>query len=150
MAGMCLALVASCDLENRVYHQARSVSQKWAFGDTLEFELPILSHEASFDMFVDIRYTEEYLYRNLHLLVRHNIEDSLHWRTDTLCCQLRNEAGYPIGKGFAGLYQLEMPLATLVSDGSSCTRVQIMHYMAGDSLVGVTDVGLKLQSSQLE
>lgn len=93
---------------------------------------------------MDVRYTEKFPYRDLWLLVRHNMADSLHWHTDTLCCPLFDEEGHPLGNGLLELFQTEVSCTTIISPDSVHTCVQIMHCMADDSLEGVTDVGIRI------
>ena len=142
-----LAMAVSCgDWGERMYHHSKSVPIEWTQNDTVSFPLPVLPEGKEFNVCVDVYYTDKYHFQNLWLLVRHNIEDSLRWQTDTLCCTLYNNDGLPLGKGFAGLYQIEVPLKTLQADGSCVAGMQIMHCMTDDSLKGVMDVGIKVSS----
>lgn len=145
MAGVWLVMAASCHWGGTVYHQCRSIhTDGWRQGDTLSFELPAFAGQKEVEAFVDVRYTEEFPYQHLWLVVRNNVVDSLHWDIDTLCCALYDEKGQPVGKGLAGLYQVEIPLAVWSPDGSGCARVRIEHAMTDKLLKGVMDVGIRV------
>lgn len=148
MAGIVLAVAASCHWGNMSFSASSSVPQEWTQRDTVEFALPILSAGCTFHFVVDVRHTEAYAYRDLWVLLRHNVADSLSWQTDTLRCPLYSEEGHPLGTGLTGLYTVEVPFATLQSDGSSRARVQLVHCMAGGPVKGITDVGLQVRNGE--
>lgn len=145
MASIWLAMSVSCNWNNVSYNAYTSVPQEWTREDTMRFNLPELpfGHMCSFN--VGVRYTDTYTYRNICLLFRHNVGDSLNWQTDTICCSLYDDEGAPLGKGLAGVYTIESPCFTLSSDGSRQSQVQIVHCMSSDSLRGISDVGLMVK-----
>ena len=145
MASIWLAMAVSCNWSNVSYNVYTSVPQEWTRKDTMRFNLPELpfNHKCSFN--VGIRYTDTYTYRDIWLLLRHNVEDSLSWQTDTIRCSLYDEEGIPLGKGMAGVYTVESPCFMLSSDGGHQPQVQIVHCMSNDSLRGISDVGLMVQ-----
>ncbi len=146
MAGMFLVMAASCHWGGTVFHQCHAVNgDGWQRSDTLLFELPVLPKQTDVDFLVDVRYTGEYPYRHLWLVIQSNVTDSLHWQTDTLCCTLYDEKGNFTGTGMAGMYQVEVPLGTRTPDGSSSARVQIRHCVNDASVKGVMDVGIRVK-----
>lgn len=146
MTGMCLVMAASCHWGGTVFHQCRAVDgDGWQRSDTLLFELPVLPKQKEVDFLVDVRYTGEFPYRHLWLVIQSNVTDSLLWQTDTLCCTLYDEKGNFAGTGMAGVYQVEVPLATCIPDGSSCARVQIGHCVNDESVKGIMDVGIRVK-----
>lgn len=147
VAGIALVVIASCHWGDVEFHQFRPVAPEWGRRDTLEFGLPLLEAGNRWSFGVDVRYTDAYPYRDLWLLVRHNVADSFIWQSDTLRCTLYDTEGCPLGKGLTGLYSIEVPLAVLSSDGGHQPRVQILHRMADSVLVGIQDVGLKVRSA---
>ena len=150
MAGILSAMVTACRWGNLSYSASASVPQSWTRMDTVEFMISDngfhLTAGRAFQFVVDVRYTGEYAYRDLWLLLRHNVADSLKWQTDTLCCPLYSQKGRPLGQGLTGLYTIEIPYTTLVADGSGQTRMQLIHCMANDSLKGISDVGIRVRS----
>lgn len=154
MASMVLVMAASCHWGSLSYSASASVPQQWTRMDTVEFRIPApmggaagyLTAGRDFQFVVDIRYTGKYPYRDLWLLLRHNVTDSLNWQTDTLRCPLFSEGGHPLGKGLTDLYAIDVPYATLAPDGDRQVCVQLIHCMADDSLRGITDVGIRVQS----
>lgn len=145
MASVWLVVITSCGWSNMSYSHFLSVPQEWTWKDTMEFELPELPAGRICHFEVGIRYTETYTYRDLWLLLRHNVADSTLWQTDTLCCPLYSSKGQPLGEGLFGLYTMDWPYTFLLSDGSHQARVQIIPCMRNDSLRGITDVGITVR-----
>lgn len=146
MVSVWLAVATSCGWGNMSYSHFSSVPQVWTWKDTVEFELPVLPAGRMYHFEVGVRYTEIYTRRNLRLLLRHNVADSAHWQTDTICCPLYSSEGLSLGKGLFGLYSLDLPYASLPSDGSHQAQVQIIPCMRSDSLRGISDVGITVRS----
>ena len=146
MASVWLAVATSCGWGNMSYSHFSSVPQEWTWRDTMEFELPELPAGRMYHFEVGVRYTETFTCRDLRLLLRHNVADSAHWQTDTLHCPLYSSKGHPLGKGLFGLYAVDLPYATLPSDGSHQARMQIVPCLTNDSLRGITDVGITVRS----
>lgn len=154
IAFFCLVITVACRWENLLFSASVSVPQQWTRMDTVEFNISEqlsnistrLTPDRSFRFVVDIRYTRKYAYPDLCLQVRHNVTDSLNWQIDTLRCSLYDGKGKPLGKGLANLYAIEVPYATLVADGGNQVCVQMVHCMADDSLKGITDLGIRVQS----
>ena len=146
MASIVLAVMASCHWGDISFSASSSVPREWTRKDTVDFQLPVLKAGRTFHFVVDVRHTEAYTYRDLWVLLRHNVADSLHWQTDTLRCPLYSEDGYPLGKGLTGLYTVEIPYGTLVSDGSSQAQIQLVHCIADSAVVGISDIGIRIEN----
>lgn len=144
VASMVLVAAASCHWGDTCYHRYAPVGDGWGRTDTLCFDLPALEAGEGYRLYVDVRYTEAYPYYDLWLLVHHNMADSLNIQTDTLRCRLHEEGGTPSGRGITGLYEVEIPSVQTVSDGSKAAAVKLTHCMAGGSVDGITDVGIRI------
>lgn len=140
-----LSLLGSCIHPARVYHQSRTVNVRGWFGeDTLLFALDSLA-SGRYSMNVEVRYTADYPFQDLWLVVQHNLVDSAHWMVDTLHCQLVDERGSIQGVGLSGLYQLQIPFKEIeVRKGGATPLVRLNHCMSG-LLKGVSDIGLSLE-----
>lgn len=140
-----LSLLGSCMHPARVYHQSQTVNVRgWSGEDTLLFVLDSLA-SARYSMNVEVRYTADYPFQDLWLVVQHNLVDSAHWVVDTLHCQLVDERGTIQGVGLSGLYQLQIPCKTVeVRKRQGRSLLRLRHCMSG-LLEGVSDIGLSLE-----
>lgn len=145
LAGIVCCLLVACLPPTRVYHRSETVHvDGWSSGDTLIFALDSLSQDR-YMMNVEVRYTVDYPYQDLWLVVQHNLVDSVHWMVDTLHCQLVDERGTIQGVGLSGLYQLQVPFKEIeVRKGACSPLVRLNHCMNG-VLKGISDIGISLE-----
>ncbi len=145
LVGIVCCLLGACLHPTRVYHRSETVHiDGWSAGDTLSFALDSLSQDR-YMMNVEVRYTVDYPYQDLWLVVQHNLVDSSHWMIDTLHCQLIDERGIVQGVGFSGIYQLQVPCKKIeVQEGGSSPMVRLNHCMNG-LLKGISDIGISLE-----
>lgn len=136
---------ASCRDDRTRYHHYQSVGGEWEAHQECLFELPQWQAGHCYRLLVDVRYTDAYPYRNLALVITHNLSDSTSRQTDTLTCVLRDERGHPTGKGHS-LYQLETFYTVCQPDSSSGHLISLSHGMAGEALPlpGISDVGIRV------
>lgn len=146
-ASVVLAAAASCHWGDTCYHRYSPVGDGWGKTDTVRFDLPDLKAGETYRLYVDVRYAGTYPYRDLWLLVEHNVADSLKMSADTLRCRLYGEDGLPSGKGITGLYEVEIPSVRMVADGSRAAVVRLSHCMAGDRIDDIVDIGIRLGRS---
>lgn len=155
MAAVMLVMAASCLWEGTVfYHYHTLPSDGWDRQDTLVYELPELVPNANYGIAVNVRYTTDYPYQGLGVVVRHNLTDSATWKCDTLLCTLFDKQGLPTGHGTTDFYQVEVktktdgkPLrVTTGTTGQESPIVQLLHCMTDDKVVGVRDVGIRVNN----
>ncbi len=141
---LAVLLLASCD--GTLYHSYRSVGGEWHRSDTIEFFPPFDGEcPAPMGLFVGVRYSSSFSYRNLWLQVEKVADDSVVWR-DTLCCAMFDNDGRRNGSTAGVLYQLESPagVQNLLCDKPCIVR--ITHIMNDTLLRGVYDVGIRFAS----
>lgn len=140
-----LLLFCSCNWGKTVYHRYTSVGRSWEQNSPVTFDLSELRSGKNYQLFIDVRYTGAYPYRDLYLEVLHNLEKSDLIVADTFRLLLGNERGLPVGVGLTGLYQYESLVKTFVLDGGENTTVVLKHLMQDSLLFGVTDVGIRVE-----
>lgn len=145
LAGIVCCLLVACLHPTRVYHRSETVHvDGWASGDTLIFVLDSLLQDR-YTMNVEVRYTVDYPYQDLWLVVQHNLADSSVWMMDTVRCPLISERGHVQGVGVSGIYQLQVPCKNIeVQEGGSSPMVRLNHCMNG-LLKGISDIGISLE-----
>lgn len=125
-------------------HNYQSVGGSWARGHSLAFVQDLSSQAGadSLNLFVGVRYSASYEYKNLWLQVdTYAGDDSLMLR-DTLCCAIYDDKGRRNGSTAGTLYQAEFYVAPVPHNCIHTIRLQ--HIMQDTLLRGVYDVGVKL------
>lgn len=154
VAAVTLVMATSCLWEGTLFHgyHTLSLEKGWSRLDTLVYELPAIDSETPCGIAVNLRYTKEFPYKQLGVVVRHNMADSATWRCDTLLCPLFDEQGLPCGSGALDLYQVEVKTKMdgaplwITTDTTSREKftVQLLHCMTDDNVVGIRDVGVRV------
>ena len=99
---MILVFILSCG-ENRLFEKNYDVNMsKWATADSLLFNFDIEDNNKSYDLFITIRNTPEYSYRNLYLFLK-IVGPNGKYSIDTVECVLADGKGKWLGNISAGL-----------------------------------------------
>lgn len=144
-----ILLAASACQSNTVYHSYQPVPpQGWGKSDTLVYALPASVPAGEYELEIGIRYKESYLYRNLWLEIIQNMQDTLHYTTDTVQLFLADETGDRKGNRPGGLYQCTFPYkaAFTISQEGSARTFRVVQIMKDNPLEGINDVGIQLIS----
>lgn len=146
--GLFSASLSSCSEGEAYSHFHHLEKGKWHRDSLLVFSIDsVITFGTAYDVTVELTTNHGYPYRNLWLLVDHNLADSL-IRTDTLRCLLANEHGKWLGSGAGGLNQLSLTYRSFIPRDSVYNyRLVIRHGMDGTLLRGVEKVGIKLFES---
>ena len=127
-------------------HTYQSVGGEWHRGRSLAFvqDSAFSSAADSLALYVGVRYSAAYEYKNLCLQVTTlDAGDSI-ILCDTVCCDIYDNAGLRRGSTAGALYQAEYYVASLpVSNGAAHT-ISLQHIMQDSLLQGIYDVGIKL------
>lgn len=113
----------------------------WDKNEPLKFEVPPLSSDGTYNLSVGLRLSDEYQFRNLHILVQQKLYPSGLEFTDTLVYDVVDERGNILGQG-VNYYQYERPArAMALHEGDSLSLV-IKHIMKREILPGIVNVGV--------
>lgn len=94
---------------------------------------------------MEITTNGRYPYRDIWLQVAHNLTDSTIQR-ESFHFILADDLGRWLGDGVGGLYQLSLPLYSLVPfDTTYGYVVQLKQLMDADPLPGIEKIGLKVE-----
>lgn len=148
---LCLGFLSGCT-SNEVYSEYKSLPGYWAEGDIMHFELKEMDTLLSYNMFLNIRNTNEFKYSNLFLIVKMNFPNGK-IITDTLQYQMAKPDGTWLGTGGTlkenklwyrenirffedGVYTLEIEQA--MRNKASVEGVS--------RLEGITDIGVSIEA----
>lgn len=113
--------------------------QRWAYGDTIRFDLPPDSVCESGRLAIAIRHSASYPYANLWLEVTGPANDSVY--VDTINIVLADKYGKRLGRGM-GVSFLKidtLPRAYFLADS---TRILVRHIMRVDTLTDIEQLGI--------
>ena len=142
----------SCD-GNRVYDSYQTVSKSWEKNEIVEFELPQLDSVAPYNLYINVRHTNDYPYSNLFLIGSIKFPNGK-IITDTLEYEMAKPDGEWLGTGFSDIKENKLwykENVRFVEDGTY--KVTIQHAMRKNgevsgvnSLEGITDIGFRIEN----
>ncbi len=146
-------LLASCADENRVFEENVEIpNEKWTVSEKAILEAEINDTLSSHNFLINVRNTERYPYRNLYLFVKTVFPNGKSSK-DTVGIVLADATGRWIGNGGGYLnssshlsntimyqYNRRFPL-------SGTYRFEIEQAMRADTLVGIKNIGLRIEKT---
>ena len=137
----------SCD-RSKVFDLYKEVdSQGWDVTDTISFEVEIDSQENGlYNTFIGLRNNNDYLYANIFFFVNVELPSGIH-RIDTLQYILAAPDGKWLGSGVGEIKYNLLKFKENESMQSGLYKYKIVHGMRDDVLIGIEDVGLRIERS---
>ncbi|WP_040279667.1 gliding motility lipoprotein GldH [Psychroserpens damuponensis] len=156
----CILIVLSflsCD-SNRVFDEYQSVSGAWDKDQIIAFKMSPPDTTNAYNLYVNLRNTEDYKYSNLFLIVELNYPNGKAIK-DTLTYKMANPDGTFLGTGFTDVKENKLWYKgydePFVFDEPGEYTVNIQQAMREngsingiDKLEGITDVGFRIEHSQ--
>ena len=146
-------LFASCDSKT-AFSETRAMDGFWGQDELVEFKIPQLDSLKKYNLFLNIRNSNEYKFNNLFLIVSMNFP---HGKTvtDTLEYRMANPDGSWMGQGIGNVKENKLWYKENVSffeDGIySITIGQAMRNNGAvegvTKLEGITDVGFSIEEA---
>ncbi|HLT32475.1 MAG TPA: gliding motility lipoprotein GldH [Aquaticitalea sp.] len=150
-----LVLINSCD-SNRVFDEYKSVPNEWQKDSIVAFTVTPQDSIKPYNLFVNIRNTNEYKFNNLFLIVEMVYPHGKAVR-DTLEYQMAKPNGELLGEGYIGIKEnklwykgYEKPF---VFEEIGDYYIKIQHAMRNngevngvDKLQGITDIGFRVET----
>ncbi|MCO5249691.1 MAG: gliding motility lipoprotein GldH [Chitinophagales bacterium] len=113
----------------------------WSYSDTLSYNLETGIPVQDFDLFISIRYNENYQFNNLWLKF---ISDTLIERVDI---PLFDKTGKPLGKGSGSIYTKTILWKDLKLDSNGYKTLMVQN-MRINPLKDISEVGLLLKKKE--
>ncbi|WP_339916135.1 gliding motility lipoprotein GldH [Yeosuana marina] len=145
-------IVVSCD-SKRVYDEYKSVPNEWNKDSIITFKINPPDSIKPYNLFVDLRNTNEYKYSNIFLIVEMVFP---HGRTikDTLEYRMTDPSGKFLGTGLMDVKENKLWYKeNVVFKEAGEYTVNIQHAMRENgkvngvvSLEGITDVGFRVEN----
>jgi len=147
-------IIVSCD-SKRIYDDYKSVPDEWNKDSIISFKLHPPDSIKPYNLFVDLRNTNEYKYSNIFLIVEMVFP---HGRTikDTLEYRMTDPSGKFLGTGLMDVKENKLwyKEGVVFKEAGEYT-VNIQHAMRENgkvhgvvSLEGITDVGFRIENTE--
>jgi gliding motility-associated lipoprotein GldH len=123
-------------------------NQEWRYLDTVVVQVPIEDTSKLYNIFLNVRHTGAYAYRNLYVRM-HLYSPSGESGKQTVSFNLADPAGKWLGKGLGDLYESKVlwrEAAKFASAGQY--QVVIEQFMREDPLPGISDIGLLVEYAE--
>ncbi len=146
-----LFLIISCET-NTAFSTNKSVSGVWNKEEVIDFDLPQLDSLKTYNLFVNLRNTNDYKYNNIFLIVAMKLP---HGKivTDTLEYKMAKPDGSWLGNGLGSIKENKLWYKELVSfKEEGIYTVSIKHAVRNNgniegvtNLEGITDIGFSVE-----
>jgi len=147
---ICLSFL-SCD-SNRVFDEYKSVSSQWNKDSIISFKVSAPDSINAYNVFVNLRNTNDYKYSNLFLIVSTKFPNGKVIK-DTLEYRMAQPNGEFLGTGFSDVKENKLWYKeNIVFKESGEYQFDIQHAMREngkvqgvENLEGITDIGLRIE-----
>lgn len=140
-----LFLSGACNRQTVFQDNIAIPSSDWYIDDAFNFSVDINDTTQFHELYLMVRNTTDYPYRNLYIFLDIEFPDERTLR-DTIECMLANTDGQWTGKGFGKIRSNEFLFRDDVwfpKQGTYTFRMQ--HGMREEPLKGISDVGIHIQ-----
>lgn len=130
-------------------------NDKWAINKSVDFNVAVADTIASYNIFINIRNTNQYPYSNLFLVVTETYNNTI-LQIDTLEYQMADASGRWLGTGFTSVKENKLIYKTdYTFPKNGDYTFSIVHavrkngQVLGDKyLHGISDVGLQIENTK--
>lgn len=141
---LALCLLTACGGKTAYHHYQHTPLTGWEKSDTLKFCVGPVAESGTYREEISLRLLQgQYPFMSLQLTANQTIFPLGHQRRDTLTCSLIDPSGQAKGDGISH-YQYSFHLTTLELNQGDSLHISIRHNMKRETLLGITDVGVKL------
>lgn len=143
-----LMIATSCIKKSAYENYVKLPDNQWDMHQRLSYDIPVDDTLSSYNVFINLRNTDDYPFQNLFLFVETFNPQGKSIR-DTFQCFLADESGKWIGKGLGSHKQSQFKFKSNVRFPRSGTyTIVIEQAMRQPLLKGVSDVGVRLEKLQ--
>jgi len=144
-------LMVSCD-SNRIYDEYKSVPNQWQKDDIVEFEYIPIDTLNAYNLFINIRNTNDYKFNNLFLIAELDFPNGKRV-VDTLEYKMAKPNGELLGSGFTDVKENKLWYKEHFKFNESGTyKLKVQQAMREngaiegvDALQGITDIGFRIE-----
>lgn len=150
----CCAFFCSCD-SDRIYDEYKSVPNQWHKDSIISFKVTPPDSINNYNLFVNLRNTNDYKYSNLFLIVEMDYPNGKIVK-DTLEYKMADPSGKFLGTGFTDVKENKLWYKghekPFIFNEMGEYKIQIQHAMRQngqvngiENLEGITDIGFRIE-----
>ncbi|MBQ4801259.1 gliding motility lipoprotein GldH [Aquimarina sp. MMG015] len=147
-------VLSSCD-DTRFFDEYKTVSSSWEKDEKITFDLPVLDSLQSYDLFINLRNTNDYRYSNIFLISEMEFPNGK-IVADTLEYDMAASNGEWLGTGFSDVKESKLWYKENVNfNEKGIYKITLQHAMRKNgetfgisSLEGITDIGFRIEFAQ--
>ena len=142
-----LLFFTSCD-HSKVFNEYQEINPNgWSFTEALDFEVDIQEQQGHFfNYLIGLRNNNDYLYANIFFFVDIESPNGKH-QIDTLQYLLAQPDGKWLGSGVGEIKYNLFKFKELQMMKTGVYKFSISHGMRDDLLLGIEDVGLRIEGA---
>ncbi|MDA0303082.1 MAG: gliding motility lipoprotein GldH [Bacteroidetes bacterium] len=150
MIGWCVILSfqwAACGSDAAFSGHEALPSTGWLSSESASFEWQVRDTMTQHDFFIDLRHDQTYPFSNIYLFVDFTFPNGKSLR-DTVACTLADDRGRWLGSGWGNLVDHRIGFKRNTSFPiPGDYSIEIVHGMRQNPLLGMRDVGFRLEAS---
>ena len=142
-----LLLTVACD-STKVFEQNKDITaSSWAYDGIVGFDVPITDTSSKYNVFVNVRHTNEYEYRNLWIYAHTHFPSGQKLKT-RIDLPLADKEGKWYGKGLGEIINTQIliqPKAMMTDTGTY--RFELEQNMRQNPLPNIMSVGVRVEKA---
>ena len=143
-----LSLTMACD-SSRVFEKNEDIAKStWTYADTIGFVVPITDTTSRYNIYVNVRHTNEYEYRNLWIYAHTHFPSGKQLKT-RIDLPLADNEGKWYGKGLSEIINTQIliqPKAMMTDTGTY--RFMLEQNMRQNPLPNIMSMGLRIEKAE--
>lgn len=136
----------SCETDTVYSQYTHAAIVGWEKNEPLTFVVDSITDTGTYSMFLGMRISDAYPFRNLHMVVEQTVYPSKHVITDTVTCNVVDKRGTMLGYGVS-LYQYDLPIMKRNYQKGDSLSIKVRHNMKREILPGIADVGITIKKN---
>jgi gliding motility-associated lipoprotein GldH len=132
-----------------IYNQTYDIKNStWDASNTINFNFQIKDTLQPYDVYINLRHTSQYRYRNLFLFIETS-SPAGHTVRDTFECMLADKKGKWYGKGWGDMYEDKIPYKRFVRFPKAGTySIELKQAMRTEKLKHISDIGIEIETAK--
>jgi gliding motility-associated lipoprotein GldH len=146
---LCIILLGSCTDQNAVIDNNVAIADhNWSYVNKVKFDCKIDDDQALYNLYFNLRVTDNYKYSNLFVLISQTLPDKK-VKITRYELKLATHDGQWLGNGSGNLYSYQVPFKTGYKfPGKGSYHFEIEQNMRDNPLHEVSDVGLRVEKAK--
>ena len=142
--------IAGCQSDS-IFQKVKDIPESgWNKHNVLSYTFSIEDTLQPYHVFLNVRSTSKYNYRNLFLFIETTSPQG-HTVRDTFECMLADERGRWYGKGWGDVYENQIPYKKFIRFPKSGNySIEIQQAMRTSDLKHITDMGVIIQKAKTQ